>query len=362
MLQSLKRTSNTQKLLLLIIPVALLCTLIYLLQPLIAPFFLALIFSYLLNPIVNRLEFIFQKRVIATIALYILLTIGLIILFNYVIPPLLQEFNELSARLHYYVQNINQWILLLQQRIESDFPMFKQFHLVERVQAQFQEIAISLVQKIPTIFFSTFSAVSYFLLMPIILLFFLIQGPDMKKSFFQLVPNKYFEMLIYLFYTLGNQLGNYLRGIFVETLIIGGLTTLMLFVLGVDYSILLGIIAGVANIIPYIGPIIGAIPAIIVFYLKMKTVNSLLAIVLGFVIVQSIDNVILKPIIYSQSVDLHPLTVIISLVAGGILAGVWGLILAVPFVGMMKVLISVLLKEIRFRLEVNQSLQTEGTV
>lgn len=92
--------------------------------------------------------------------------------------------------------------------------------------------------------------------------------------------------------------------------------------------------------------------AIIIFYLKMKTIKALVYVVLIFCIVQIVDNVLLKPIIYSQSVDLHPLIVLFSILLGGMFFGVWGLIFAVPVVGVLKVVISHVAKEIRFRYQV----------
>ncbi len=313
------------------------------------PFFIAFIFSYLLNPVVDRLEFIFQKRIIAVISLYIAICVGLIFFFNFIIPLLLSEFNELSTKLPLYGGKIKEWSLLIKNRIEQDIPLAQQLNIFGNIETQLQTVVINLAQKIPTFFISTFSTMSYILLIPIILFFFLFQGPDMKIGFYKLIPNKYFELLIYLFSSIGNKLGNYLRGIFIETIIIGILTAIMLITIGADYAFLLGTLAGITNLIPYIGPLFGAIPAIIIFYVKLKSLNALLYIILGFVIVQTIDNIILKPIIYSQSVNLHPLSVLFFLILGGMIAGVWGLILAVPIAGILKVCISIIAKEVKFR-------------
>lgn len=331
----------------------------FFLRNLISPFLIAFIISYLLNPVVDRFEFIFQKRVIAVLALYTLIFSSIIFFFNFIIPLLLKEFNELSSKLPFYLSYINEWILILKNKIEKDIPFIQQFNIIDNTQNQVQSILFNFAQKIPTFFLNTFSTVSTILLIPIILFFFLLQGPDIKVSFFKIIPNKYFELLIYLFYSIGNKLGNYLRGIVIETIIIGVLTTIFLLILGVDYSFLLGIIAGIMNLIPYVGPIFGAIPAVIIFYLKMKSINALLYIILGFVIIQTIDNIILKPIIYSQSVDLHPLAVLFFLLLGGSLAGVYGLIFAVPIAGILKVTISILFNEIKFRIEFQENYKNQ---
>ena len=119
---------------------------------------------------------------------------------------------------------------------------------------------------------------------------------------------------------------------------------------GVEYALLLAVVAGIVNIIPYLGPIIGAIPALVVFYFQTTSVESVFYLALTFVVVQLFDNMILKPVIYSQSVDLHPLLVFVSLIIGGMFAGVWGLILAVPIAGILSVLFGLLYREIHYRM------------
>tara|TARA_Y100001968_G_scaffold137476_1_gene125633 strand:+ start:435 stop:1526 length:1092 start_codon:yes stop_codon:yes gene_type:complete len=328
---------------------------------LIPPFLLAFIFSYLLSPIVDRLEFLFQKRIIAVIALYIGISIGFIFFFNYIIPLLISEFNDLSSNFPFYVSIIKEWSINLKKSLEINFPIIQQLNVLDNIQNQIQEIIFNLAQRIPTLFLSTFSTLSYLLLIPIILFFFLFQGPDIKISFFRLIPNKYFEVLIYLFYSIGNKIGNYLRGILIETLIVGILSFITLLILGANYSVLLGTVAGIMNLIPYLGPVFGAIPAIIVLYFQFKSLNIILYIIIGFGLIQILDNIILKPIIYSQSVDIHPLAILIFLLIGGMIAGVWGLILAVPIAGILKVTITILAKEINFRIKFRKTLEEKQT-
>ena len=110
-------------------------------------------------------------------------------------------------------------------------------------------------------------------------------------------------------------------------------------------------VKNIMNIIPYVGPLLGAIPAVIIFYLKFKSVNMLFYIIAGFAIVQFFDNLLLKPIIYSQSVDLNPVLVMFALLLGGSIGGIWGLIFAIPIAGIIKVIVTIVSKEISSRLK-----------
>ncbi len=323
---------------------------IYLFSSIFTPFFLAFILAYLINPIIDRFEFVFKKRIFAVICFYFVVSFLLFLLLKNVFPLIISELNDLTNSLPFYVVNIKSWILSLKSSYEIQLPILKQFEIFKNLQSRLEGNLITFVNYIPQLFISTFSTISFLLLIPIILFFFLLNDSSMKVSFYKLIPNKYFEVTVHLLYCIGKKLGNYLRGILIETVIISFCSIIILFLLGADYSIILGLVAGIMNIIPYVGPILGAIPAVIVLYLKFKSLNILVYLVIGFAIVQLIDNMILKPVIYSQSVDLNPVFVMFVLLLGGSIGGIWGLIVAIPIGGILKVIVSIISKEVSFRL------------
>ena len=323
---------------------------IYTFSSIFMPFFTAFLLAYLLNPIIDRLEFIFKKRLYAVIFFYLIVSFFLFWLLKNVLPLIISEINGLTESLPFYISNIKSWIMSLKQTYESQLPILKQFDIFQTIQSKLEGNFLTIVNHIPQLFISTFSTISFLMLIPFILFFFLLNDISIKSSFYKLIPNKYFEVTVHLLYCIGQKLGNYLRGILLETVIISISTILILFLLGADYTIILGLVAGVMNIIPYVGPILGAIPAIIVLYLKFQSFNIVLYLIIGFTIVQLIDNMILKPIIYSQSVDLDPVFVMFILLLGGSIGGIWGLVVAIPIGGILKVIITILAKEISFRL------------
>ena len=341
--------SPFQKLILTSILLGILAYFGYLVRSLLIPFVLSFLLSYLLNPIVDRFEWLCKSRAIGILLLYISFFVSLIFGCVFILPILANEITGISRVFPQYLDSSQQFLLYWQQRLELDYPFLSQYEWLENIQSQFQNLVIVITKSIPDLVLSFFSIITYLSLVPIILYFFLQEGRELKMRMMQLIPNKYFEMTVYLIYNIGNKIGGYLRGIMVEAVIISLLTAASLFGLGTDYALLLGVISGIANIIPYVGPFIGIIPAIIVFYVQIKTMNAILLIALIFLIVQIIDNIILKPIIYSQSVDLHPLSVLLSILLGGMLAGVWGLVLAVPFAGAIKVISSQVMKEMQYR-------------
>ena len=174
------------------------------------------------------------------------------------------------------------------------------------------------------------------------LTFFLLNGGrQMKKAFIQVVPNRFFEVALVLIQGLDRQLGDYLRSRLIQTIIISIIAAIGYWILGLRFAILIGIIAGLANLIPYIGPFIGAIPAIIVVFLgsRFGLGWSLLAVITLTLVIQIIDNAIITPLIIGKSVELGPVTTIVVVLLGEQLLGLIGLLMAVPIAAMCKLII-----------------------
>ena len=174
------------------------------------------------------------------------------------------------------------------------------------------------------------------------LTFFLLNsGSQMKKAFIQMVPNRFFEPALVLIQGLDQQLGDYLRSRLIQTIILSIIAAIGYWILGLRFAILIGIIAGLANLIPYIGPFIGAIPAIIVVFLgsHLGLGWSLLAVIILTLAIQIIDNAIITPLIIGKSVELGPVTTIVIVLLGEQLLGLIGLLMAVPIAAMCKLII-----------------------
>ena len=174
------------------------------------------------------------------------------------------------------------------------------------------------------------------------LTFFLLNsGRQMKKAFIQIVPNRFFEVALVLIQGLDRQLGDYLRSRLIQTIIISIIAAIGYWILGLRFALLIGIIAGLANLIPYIGPFIGAIPAIIVVFLGSRFGPgwSLLAVIMLTLAIQIIDNAIITPLLIGKSVELGPVTTIVVVLLGEQLLGLMGLLMAVPIAAMCKLII-----------------------
>jgi putative permease len=173
-------------------------------------------------------------------------------------------------------------------------------------------------------------------IVPFITYFVLAQGDIAMKHLIERVPNKYFEMVLNVLHKIGRDLVGYLKGWILDSAIIGLLSIVGLTILGVQYSVLIGTLAGVANLIPYLGPVVGATLAILVSLTQVGDFRTLGAIVVMTLIIRVIDDTIVQPTCFAKSIDMHPLMVILVLIIGHELLGIAGLVLAIPLATILK--------------------------
>ncbi len=206
------------------------------------------------------------------------------------------------------------------------------------------------------------SAGSFFFVSFMVLIFtiiLLIEYHGFKRSLVRFIPNKYLEIGLRTIYNIEQQVSRYLRGQILAASSVAILSIIGLFILNklganITLIIFIGVIAGLANLIPMIGPFIGMIPAILISIMNNISNEQALShflfgiipspffvfdIILMFIIVQQIDNNFITPMVVGESVGLHPMVVMIVLLIGGTLIGPLGMLFAIPAAGVLKVLL-----------------------
>ena len=133
--------------------------------------------------------------------------------------------------------------------------------------------------------------------------------------------------------------GDALRSQFLDAMIFGALSTVLLWALDVRYFLFIGVFAGLANLVPYVGPVAGVVPAVIVSVLETGDVTKAMAVIGGYVGLKLLDDVLIQPLVVSRGVHLPPLVVFLSILIGGNLFGILGMLLAVPCAGFLRVVL-----------------------
>ncbi|MCH7495552.1 MAG: AI-2E family transporter [Candidatus Marinimicrobia bacterium] len=305
-------------------------------------FLISLLLYSLLVPLVNNLE---SKGIPRAFSIIIVFLIGFVVVgiaLNFIIPPITKEAKSLQETItqqgpEKVFQNISNFI-------KSRFPMLDTRMITEKM-GGYLSSTLSKGVGVVLGFVSVFTS----LLIVLFMTFFLLKDQrTIKKTLIGIVPNRFFEMSLVMVYRIENQLGSYIRGVLLDGLVVAILSSIGLYMIGLPFFYFVGIIAGLTNMIPYMGPLIGATVAIIVAL--MSNPESLMIIVkiaALFAIVQLIDNVLITPVVVSNAVDLHPLVVMIVVLVGGSLLGITGLIFAIPLTSILKVIGEELVKGLK---------------
>ncbi|MDE2706808.1 MAG: AI-2E family transporter [Gemmatimonadota bacterium] len=181
------------------------------------------------------------------------------------------------------------------------------------------------------------SGLTFVVIVPFVAFFFLKEGRRLTRCLMALVPNAYFELCLNLMYQANRQIGNYIRGQLLAVLVVSVLAISGLSILGVYYALPLGLLAGLANVIPFLGPLIGIVCSSIVALATGGGLAMVAKVIVMFLVIQLIDNVLIQPTMVAKSVELHPLVVLFVVMVGSQLMGIVGMLIAVPLTGIAKV-------------------------
>ncbi|MGX7058970.1 AI-2E family transporter [Vagococcus humatus] len=297
-----------------------------------APILIGGFFYYMTNPLVSKLEKRFKMKRIWAIVLVLLLMVGLIaVLLGAVVPGLIRQVSQLAAGFPDFIKAAETWSKELMTH-----PMFQRLDFQEyldKMDMSFGHIAKLFMNSLSNGLGSFVSVIAnatvILVTVPFVLFYMLKDGHKFVPALSKYLPRNQKDEVVELLHKMSETISKYISGQAVECLFVAVGTFLGYQLVGVPYAFLFGFIAGVANMIPYLGPYIGLAPALVVTVVH-SPVKALLACVV-VLIVQQIDGNIIYPNVIGKSLDIHPLTIILILLVAGNMAGLLGMILGVPF-------------------------------
>ena len=311
---------------------------LYSVRSILFPFLGGAILAYLVNPLIIKLLGRGFTRVGAIILLLgMFLAIALIVgVFG--LPVVVDEIQRLSATIPTYVNDLEFTV----DKLYAYFERVKLPGLIKQVIGQalekVEKVGIDFLNYGTTVIFKLFSQMPTIALIPIIAFYILKDWEYLAKGIDGLVPKKYRKEMYQLWVEINEVLSGFIRGQMIVALFIAVFSALGLIFLKVNFAIVLGLIAGMFNIIPFLGPILGAIPAVAIT-LVMSPIKAVGVVVLFFV-VQQVESGFISPRIVGSKVGLHPLMVIFAILAGGKIGSAVGMILAVPIAAILRILIN----------------------
>lgn len=289
---------------------------LYQIKDVIVLLFIALIFMSSLVPVVNYLKR-FKVPPALSIAVAYIIILGVIAgLVSLMITPVVEQTRSLA--------------LNLPDTIEQLLPPGTLDKTI------FQDQITNISKNALTVTLVIFNNILAFISIAVLTFYLLLERQEIYKFTSHFFVGKE-ERVKSVFFKIESKLGSWLRGQIVLSLIIGSLSYVVLFILGVPYALPLAVIAGLLEVVPVIGPIISAIPAVLIAY----TVSPIIALWVGlaFFIIQQLENHLIVPQVMNKAVGLNPLMVILAVSIGGKLLGVAGALLAVPLTVVIQIII-----------------------
>jgi len=331
---------------------------------LVKPLLMALVIVYLLKPGVKGIENFLQKsrifksattrRVVGilgvytiVIAVFIAIISGIYIMVGGKLSNNITIAN-MTEYLTDYLKNSTLSVSSISEKLQnSNIPILGKLNLNEKI--------AQIVSYVQTYFSASIGAMTNSIvsiggniasfLIAIVLSIYLMQDSEYFTDLWNKIYNLIFgksstgNKLKEVLYTIDDTFYKYIRGQLLEACIVGILSGTVLYFIGIDYALIIGIIAGICNMIPYIGPIVGTILAVIMALLSGQPIMAIWA-TIGMVVVQQVDNNLLAPKIVGDSVGLHPVFTMLAIIIGGNLGGLIGMLVAVPVAASLKILLS----------------------
>ncbi len=264
--------------------------------------------------------------------------------FLYGVPRLVEQMNVLVQTLPSYTGQFEEIIILIQEKLyQFGLPVAAGQVLEDRVR-WLQDIVFQVIEKLLTSFWGFLNYLFNIVLAPVFSFYFLKDLKGVRARVYGVLPSQWRDGALELWHEVDKVLGSFFRGYLVVAVIVGGLVAFVLAALGMDFALMLGLFAGLAELIPYFGPLIGAVPAVAFAFLK----SSWLAVKVGiaFVVIHQLEGMIISPKILGNRVGIHPLLVIFSVMVGGEIYGLPGIILSVPVAAVIKVIVIFTYKKI----------------
>lgn len=301
-----------------------------------APIFLALILFYLINPLVNWMEKKKIKRIVAIGIVFVVMILIVVILVLLAIPQLIKQINQLIVAVPSFVKTF-----------ETEFDKLASSNMLKSVDIEsymdkfdlsFSKISKTIVSGISNGFMPIVTSIAAIVMTiataPMILFFMLKDGDKIAPKIKKMLPNNYGDEVLGLLSKMNATLSSYISGQAIECAFVATFTSIGYALVGIPYAFLFGCIAGLTNMIPYLGPYIGLLPAILVTVFQ-DPIKSVLACVV-VIIVQQVDGNFVYPIVIGKKLSIHPLTIILLLLVAGNIAGLLGMILGIPIYAVCK--------------------------
>ena len=304
-----------------------------------SPLFIGLVVAWLLNPFVKWLTKKRIKRPLGVVIAYLLLISIFVVLIGTIIPVLYDQIIDFADTLPALFTTIEEWMTGVFNNLNDKLP-FDLEAIKENSFAQVENFGNNLYSSLPSLILNAgktiVSGASTFLVGLVIGFFLLLSFDNMEETYIYLFPKKWRTDVETLIGKINRSLKNYVLGVAVDAFIVFIICSITFSVIGLRAPLLFAVFCAITNVIPYVGPYIGAIPAVIVGFTMSPTIGLLT--IASIVVIQFIEGNFLQEYIMSKTTKLHPVTIIIGLLVFQHFWGILGMVLSTPIIAILKII------------------------
>lgn len=309
-------------------------TILYFGQDIIVPILMSLLFAILLRPIAHFLKekwhFPHVLAVTCTVVLFVLLVIGILFFISWQISDIANDWEAIQTNLSIHFDTV-------QKFISSNFNLnnVEQKVLIDNASRNVMESGKNIIG---TSLVSFSDVILNLTLIPIYIFLFLLYRTLLITFLSKLFQPEYHEKLQDILIQIKVSVQSYIVGLLIEMLIVSSLTTVGFMIIGVKYAIVLGLITGILNLIPYIGILFAGILSIIATLTASPDITLIIGVLIVVIVVQLIDNNLIVPMVVGSKVQINAFVSIVGIIVGGVIAGFSGMFLAIPLIAILKVI------------------------
>lgn len=296
-------------------------------EVLLLPILLSVTLYFILNPLVSLIERFGQSRTFGAILATVGFFVPAVVVLSLVTSSLYRDLAEFETAIPGYVTYAQERLLALEGQLVDRFAWIPTRGVSAWVVQLVKDQSSSFLSSSPGILSSILWTT---VLVPIVTFFLLRDVVTIRNIFLSITPNRYFEKTFSLAYQIERKIGAFIVAKLAEALLVGICTLIGLLSLNFPYAVLLSVAAGLTNIIPYFGPVLGFFPIIAIPFFVPAHQELLVPVVVLALAVNIVDILIIFPLLVSRVIDLHPVLVLFSVIIGGSIGGPIGLLVAIP--------------------------------
>jgi putative permease len=304
-----------------------------------APVLAGLVLAFLLEGIVDRLNRWHVPELVSVIVTFILFLGGVIALAVFVFPLIWRQMQGMIGALPEFIERLQEASV----ELARSFPQFITQEQVDNwgnlITNEVGAISGTLLGTVFTNVPSLVALLIYMVLVPFAVFFFLKDRRKLLDWFVSMLPENR-EVLNRVGAEMNVQLANYVRGKAIEILIVGSVTFVVFTLLGVRFAAVLSVLVGLSVLVPYVGAAIVTLPVAIMVFIQFGWSFELAYVLTAYGIIQALDGNVLVPLLFSEAVDLHPISIIVAILVFGGLWGLWGVFFAIPLATLVKAIIN----------------------